>query len=63
MDVLEDGPQLVLQVTGQRSIQADQWGDAHRRTPESFAVQIYEEPGLSLNPALKGLLDALQQVH
>ncbi len=55
LDVLEDGPQFVLQVIGQRSIQPDQWGDAHRRTPESFSVVVYESDGVSINPLLAEL--------
>lgn len=55
IDILEDGPQLVLQVSGQSSIQADQWGEAHRRTPESFAVPVYESDGDALNPMLAAL--------
>lgn len=58
MDVLEDGPMLVLEVIGATSIQADQWGDAHRRTPESFALSVYEEDGGDLNPLLDALLES-----
>ena len=56
IDVLEDGPQLVLRAIGQKSIQADQWGEARRRTPDSFAVSIYEQDAVTLNSALNALL-------
>lgn len=60
MDVLEDGPQLVLRVRDGLVIQADQWGDAHRRTPESFSVDVYNRDGQQLNPGLVALFSSSQ---
>lgn len=58
MDVLEDGPQFVLQVCGHQSIQADQWGEAHRRTPTTLCVPLYDGGGSELNPQLSAWLAA-----
>lgn len=41
IEVLEDGPALVLQDCGdQTSIQADQHGEAHRRVPQTQTVTV-----------------------
>lgn len=45
-----------MQVCGTRSIQPDQWGDAHRRTPESFSIPVYEADGFTFNPVIRDLL-------
>lgn len=57
IDVLEDGPQFVFKVLGSSKIQADQWGDARRRTPESFTVPVYEADCRTPNPLIHRLLD------
>lgn len=42
IDVLEDDPALVLKnLEDESSIQADQYGEAHRRAPETFTVNVY----------------------
>lgn len=42
IDVLEDDPALVLQsLAHDNKIQPDQYGEAHRRAPETFTVSIY----------------------
>ena len=42
IEVLEDGPSLVLQeVHAEASpIQTNQYGNAHRRTPETFCIPV-----------------------
>jgi hypothetical protein len=41
IEVLEDGPALVLQHIGsQTTIQADQHGDAHRRVPKTVTLHL-----------------------
>ncbi len=57
IDILEDGPQMVIQVIGEVSIQADQWGEAHRRTPETFSMVVYDEATGRINPLLSKLLE------
>lgn len=40
IEVLEDGPSIVLQSQQHASIQANQHGDPHRRTPTTFTVPV-----------------------
>jgi hypothetical protein len=43
IEVLEEGPALVLQCCDQDSvIQADQYGEAHRRAPETHVVSVLD---------------------
>lgn len=42
VEVIDDGPCILLQYTGpQTIIQADQHGNAHRRVPETLMVPLY----------------------
>lgn len=44
IDVLEDDPALVLQsLASQDKIQPDQYGEAHRRAPETFTVSVFDQ--------------------
>lgn len=53
IEVLEDGPQLVLRCLGECSvIQPDQYGEAHRRVPQTIAVPVFDLEGKALNPFL-----------
>ncbi len=40
VEILEDGPTLILQNDTGNTIQADQMGEAHRRVPESVEVAL-----------------------
>lgn len=42
IEVLEDGPSLVIQHLDKNSspIQSNQYGNAHRRTPETFCIPV-----------------------
>lgn len=40
IEVLEDGPALVLQNYDHKTIQADQHGEAHRRVPETVTLTL-----------------------
>ncbi len=40
VEVLEDGPALVLQSDADNTIQADQLGEAHRRVPQTVEVPL-----------------------
>ena len=42
IEVLEDGPSLVLQQIKMEvsPIQSNQYGNAHRRTPETFCIPV-----------------------
>jgi hypothetical protein len=46
IEVLEDGPTLVLQDTGSdRVVQDNRFGEAHRRVPPTFVVPVtYRHP-------------------
>jgi hypothetical protein len=51
VEVLEDGPALVLQdCKGGPTIQPDQFGDAHRLAPRSLILPVRGPQGLGLNP-------------
>jgi hypothetical protein len=56
IEVLGEGPCLVLQDCGHQSvIQADQFGDARRWVPRIFTVALYNLRRDGLNPALADL--------
>lgn len=61
VDVLEDSPALVLKVVGQNSIQPDQWGDAHRRTPETITIDVFERDGQTLDRRFSALWQCIDQ--
>lgn len=50
IEILEDGPALILQhrhhVT---TIQADQHGEAHRRVPTTITIQVFDQMGEELH--------------
>lgn len=53
VEILEDGPEVVLQCIEKRSvIQPDQYGEAHRRVPEIITVPVFDADGDSVNPFL-----------
>ncbi len=53
IELLEDGPNLVLQEFGPHTIiQSDQYGEAHRRVPETFTIPVFDTISGALNPAL-----------
>ena len=61
VEILEDGPEVVLKCIEKRSvIQPDQYGEAHRRVPEIITVPVFEGESESVNPFLVelGLLEA-----
>jgi len=60
IEILEDGPALVLQDCEHRtSIQADQHGEAHRRVPKTrtIAIPIDEDGSYNLSEVSLELLD------
>jgi hypothetical protein len=51
IEVLEDGPSLVLQsIEEEPSIQANQHGEATRRTPVSYTVPVLNDTQTELHP-------------
>jgi len=56
IEILEDGPSLILQACENRpTIQADQYGEAHRRVPSIQTVPILCPDQHDWNPAFLGL--------
>ncbi len=55
VEVLEDGPALVLISIDENHIQADQYGNPARRVPQTFTVPILSADGSSIHPAYMAL--------
>ena len=56
IEILEDGPTLVLRDCEMHTvIQADQHGEAHRRVPTTTIIPLFDRDGNALNPALLDL--------
>jgi len=56
IEVLEDGPAIVLQQLGDNTtIQADQHGDAHRRVPRTLTLHLALTPTGELDLSGLGL--------
>lgn len=62
IEVLEDGPALILQYIEEHvMIQADQHGEAHRRVPTTVTVPILHPDGGHYHPAFLQL-DVLDEL-
>ncbi len=56
IEVLEDGPSLVLQDCEHHTvIQPDQHGEAHRRVPTTLTIPIFDRESRELSPILINL--------
>ncbi|MDZ4261805.1 MAG: hypothetical protein U1B30_05675 [Pseudomonadota bacterium] len=56
IEILEDGPALILQQRHQlTTIQADQHGEAHRRVPSTITIQVYDPQGVELHADFSSL--------
>ncbi|HKJ75797.1 MAG TPA: hypothetical protein VKA64_01185 [Gammaproteobacteria bacterium] len=55
MEVLEDGPSLVLQDVKRTDIQDNKFGDPHRRVARTYTVPIVDEDGRRLHPEFRAL--------
>jgi hypothetical protein len=49
IEVLEDGPSLVLQTTSSASIQSNLHGHPTRRSPQTLTVRVLSENGTALH--------------
>lgn len=57
IEILEDGPYLVLRdVAHDAIIQPNQFGEAHRRTPETFTVPVFTKGTQEFNPFIARLV-------
>lgn len=51
VEVLEDGPELVLMnLCNHRIVQTDQYGDGYRRVLEHITVPVMNDEGTALHP-------------
>ncbi len=55
IEVLEDGPSLVLQQVGESVIQPNQFGDPQRRVPATCTVPVLTADRTALHPAFLAL--------
>ena len=55
IEILEDGPSLVLEDKSAQAIQPDQYGEAHRRVPHTLTIPIFTDDKTELNPAFLAL--------
>ena len=55
VEVLEDGPSLVLKCLDENHIQANQFGDPSRRVAETFIVPVLSADGTTIHPAYLAL--------
>lgn len=58
IEVIEDGPALVLQDLEKRDMQADQYGDPRRRVPTTYTVPVLDAERRSINPDFLALQSA-----
>lgn len=50
VEVLEDGPAVVLRDRRETAIQDDRFGDPHRRVAQTYTVPVVDEDGVRLHP-------------
>jgi len=55
VEVLEDGPSIVLMCTDEGCIQSDQYGNPLRRVPQTFNVPVLSRDKQSIHPAFLAL--------
>ena len=55
LEVLEDGPSLILVNADGATIQTDQFGNPSRRVPQTHAVPVLSNDGTALHPAFLAL--------
>ena len=56
VEVIDDGPYILLQYTGpQTIIQADQHGNAHRRVPETLMIPLFTPDKLGFDIVFSSL--------
>jgi len=55
VEVLEDGPTLVLLSIDESHIQSDQYGNPLRKVPQTFTVPVLNSTGDEIHPAYLAL--------
>lgn len=56
IEVIEDGPWLVVQCLSEKTIQPNQHGNAHRRSHPTYTIHCLNEFKTDLHPVLKTAL-------
>lgn len=58
IEILEDGPYLVLRcIEDDNIIQPNQFGEAHRRAPETLTVPVFNKGTSDFNPFIARLIE------
>lgn len=58
IEILEDGPFLVLRcIEDKEEIQPNQFGEAHRRAPETLTVPVFNKGTSEFNPFIARLIE------
>lgn len=55
VEILEDGPTLILTSIGEDTIQSDQFGSPSRRVPQTYLVPVLAADGSGVHPAFLAL--------
>lgn len=55
VEVLEDGPSLVLEALARKEMQPDQHGDPRRHVPETYVVPVLDHDRDTLHPEFLAL--------
>ena len=55
IEVLDDGPALILENLGRRVVQQNQYGEGHRRVPHRVSVPVFNPDERSLSPDFRAL--------
>lgn len=64
VEILEDGPTLVLEDLEQHiSIQPDQHGEAHRKVPKIYTISVLTHDKLEFSPAFLALEPLTQDME
>lgn len=57
IEVLAQGPEIVLEGLDADEIQANQFGEAHRRVPKTYSIPLSSGTDDDLHPVMLALLD------
>lgn len=61
IEVMDDGPYLVFQCLQGKTIQCNQYGNAHRKSAPTYTIHCLNELKDDLHPVLKNLLSKEEQ--
>ncbi len=64
VEILDDGLAIILEdMEAHNSIQADQHGEAHRRVPQTYTIEVLSTDRLEFSPAFLSLEPLGQQEY